>query len=200
MIAPRKIVDSISRVPEPLPFPSHHQLGAAPLSLDPLRPAKSRGTKRPAKKRVRTAPRDFNPSPWRQLAEQLPFRVQGNRARGTSTTWWALPASGKFTGGCKTGRSAAIAYLKFLRELRRLGDSDYHGDLQHIVLGMFGEPLLNLSRHGQIIGFFSYITAVLQQAVSDMPSLDDTSFAALAEEMKKGLACTEADDRRGVPV
>ena len=101
---------------------------------------------------------------------------------------WNLPARGGYGGGCKTGKAAAIAYLKYLTEARQ----SYGGPLQHIVIGMLAKNRTGDSHslHGQIVGFFSTINDVLAKLHLSI----DASHESLAKEIEEGLARTAADD------
>jgi hypothetical protein len=132
-------------------------------------------------------------SPWQALLAQLPYRDPRGYHDG-KLPYWDVPATGEWVGGCKTGKAAAIAYLKYLGELQRTPGAPYDGHLAGIALAMFGENCDD-SLRGQIVGFFSRVDKLLLAATHHLYSPDEeVSFASLGEQMKEGLAWTKADD------
>jgi hypothetical protein len=108
--------------------------------------------------------------------------------------YWGLPARGGYSGGGRAGQAAARVYLKFLRDHtpRYTG-----GSLQSIALDMLDAKPKSDPRHsfrGQIVGFFCEIDQILHSVVSQLPYLDETTFASLAHDIDKGLARTAADE------
>ncbi|ODC03497.1 hypothetical protein BFW38_08000, partial [Terasakiispira papahanaumokuakeensis] len=85
---------------------------------------------------------------------QLPFIDNVPGKRGLS--FWAVPKTGGYSGGCKTGESLARIYLKQLKTHH----TDFNeGRLQSIVLDMCevergGDPEQG-ALCGQVVGFFS---------------------------------------------
>jgi hypothetical protein len=132
----------------------------------------------------------------RRLYAQLGFYTYdgpGARAEG----FWKLPPRGLYAGGCKTGSAAAFAYLKFMREKKKLQlDAGIFGFLQSLVIDMVKGVRQNESLKGQMVGFFSEIDRVIYSVANQMSGLDKISFDSLTAQMREGVAYTKADEEK----
>lgn len=108
---------------------------------------------------------------------RLPF------VRKNGSGEWDVPATGGYGGGCEFGKWAAIAYLKELRSEPEGGG----GTLQSIVLSMIEHRVDNASFRGQMVGFFSTLSEILQGAAKTMDSLDGYSETDLAAAMTRAV-------------
>ncbi len=155
-------------------------------------------SKNPQSRKVTTAkPREqAKQDRYRELINQLRF-MGANPSNGKKFSRWGLPANaktGSYTGGCNAGSAAAIAFLKFLRERVKTEGTYGGGYLQHVVLDMLPHQPKNTELRGQVVGFFSALDYYLQAFMPLVKSLDDESFAVLAEKMEKGMALTKAGE------
>ena len=114
---------------------------------------------------------------------------------------WTLAVKGGYHGGCITGEHAAIAYLKCMREFRKVGyltDGDGGLGLQSIVLDMVGiapgKTAAEDALRGQIVGFFSYIDEMLCASISSAHHLDKISMDEVLEGIRKGIDRRPSDD------
>lgn len=92
---------------------------------------------------------------------RLPF--WGDRDGVRFKSFWAVPATGGYVGGCKTGEALAHVYMKHIKE-----NPSPFGVLQSIVISMAGlddrfEDEFAALR-GQMVGFFTTIEAYLNAA------------------------------------
>lgn len=103
-------------------------------------------------------------------------------------SFWAVPKTGNYFGGCETGKNLAHIYLKHLRKNGPSGG----GTLQCMVLDMFDcentyDPAVSALR-GQVVGFFSelepWIAAAARHAGGNLDQLDNTQ---LLEGANNGL-------------
>lgn len=108
--------------------------------------------------------------------EALPFVGDGRR------NWWAVPKRGGYCGGCITGKAAAMAYLKFLRD-----DSGCGVGLQHVASDMFGRPRSE-SLMGQAVGFFSALDQALRQVAPLLNIQQDDDY--IRDEFARGINLT----------
>jgi hypothetical protein len=148
-----------------------------------------------AKKSTR-ANQPGNPDPY----SALPFigkSIGKGLAIPGGRSFWNLPAKGGYRGGNRTGQAAALAFLKFLREVKRVEGRSAGSTLQLIVLDMLGRGVVGSgdSLCGQAVGFFSEIEEALYPFVQLMEGLDSITFESLASHMREGLARTKADER-----
>jgi hypothetical protein len=118
----------------------------------------------------------------------LPFI---DRAPGkVGLSFWAVPKTGGYFGGCKTGESLARLYLKHLKEH---GVGFAGGNLQTIVLDMFDidngiSPEQDALR-GQAVGFFIELERWLVGATKYLDGgLDQHDKKALLKEANAGLS------------
>ncbi|ODC03038.1 hypothetical protein BFW38_05235 [Terasakiispira papahanaumokuakeensis] len=118
---------------------------------------------------------------------QLPFidKVPGKRW----LSFWAVPKTGGYSGGCKTGESLARIYLKHLKTHH----PDFNeGRLQSIVLDMCeversGHPEQEALR-GQVVGFFSELEYWLVAAIRHLDGgLDEYEDKTLLKAANAGL-------------
>lgn len=115
-----------------------------------------------------------------ELLKKLPFY-------DASDSWWSLPSTGDYVGGCRAGKVSAIAFIKFLRECRERGLAD-HSHLQHIVLSMTAAANFNEAQRGQIVGFLSELDNYLRQLARLAAGLDSVSFNELRAQADAHLA------------
>ncbi|ODC02565.1 hypothetical protein BFW38_02390 [Terasakiispira papahanaumokuakeensis] len=118
---------------------------------------------------------------------QLPFIDKAPGKRWLS--FWAVPKTGGYSGGCKTGESLARIYLKHLKKHR----TDFNeGRLQSIVLDMCevergGDPEQG-ALCGQVVGFFSELECWLIAAVQHLDGgLDQDENKTLLKTANAGL-------------
>ncbi|MCG9064723.1 hypothetical protein LH425_06650 [Laribacter hongkongensis] len=127
----------------------------------------------------------FNPK-RKVTTHRLPF--VGGRQTGYGISFWHVPATGGYSGGCQTGEALAGIYLKHLRD----HGGEQFGALQRIALSMF-DCDLTASRHGQVVGFFARLDAWLVAAAKTMgESLDAVSNDALLSKANDGINLDEA--------
>jgi len=118
---------------------------------------------------------------------RLPFIGKSTNAIGVS--FWAVPKTGGYRGGCQTGEALALIYLKHLKE-----HSCEAGvtSLQRIALDMFDcelsdSPEMSALR-GQAVGFFSVLEPWLAGAAKHLDGgLDEHDSKALLKAANTGL-------------
>lgn len=117
----------------------------------------------------------------------LPFidKVPGKR----DFSFWAVPKTGGYSGGCKTGESLARLYLKHLKQHSTPFDD---GRLPSIALDMFdierGSHAEQRARLGQAVGFFRELECWLVAAVRSLDGgLDQYERKALLKAANAGL-------------
>lgn len=113
---------------------------------------------------------------------QLPFveRVPGR----PGLSFWAVPPTGGYCGGCETGKALANLYLKHLRA----HGASPGGSLQSVVLDMMDqesdESPEAASLRGQIVGFFSVLDHWLEGSAKllgqNLDRLDERALLATA--------------------
>lgn len=124
----------------------------------------------------------------------LPFidKVPGKRC----LSFWAVPKTGGYSGGCKTGESLARLYLKHLKQHSMAFDD---GRLPSIALDMFdierGRHAEQRAQLGQAVGFFRELECWLVAAVRYLDGgLDEYESKALLKAANAGLNdCDEVD-------
>lgn len=104
-------------------------------------------------------------------------------------SFWRVPKTGGYEGGCRTGEALAYIYLKHLRE----HGSGVGWHLRKITLdmcdckGVSGEEAD--ATHGQIVGFFGALDEWLEVAMKHLGSqLDSLDNAALLKQANAGLS------------
>ncbi|MET4161945.1 hypothetical protein ABIE61_001794 [Marinobacterium sp. MBR-111] len=122
---------------------------------------------------------------------RLPF--VGPAADGVGLSFWKVPKTGGYTGGCMTGTALGRIYLKNLREHGAIRG----GALAHIVTGMLEQHSLKPtemgSLHGQIVGFMEALEPWLAIGARNAgASLDTLRHADLLAEANNGLNLDEA--------
>ncbi len=122
---------------------------------------------------------------------RLPF--VGPTADGVGLSFWNVPLTGGYTGGCMTGKALGRIFLKHCRE----HDSKDGGILRLIASAMLtpGQPETpeQAALQGQIIGFMGELEPWLAAAARNAgASLDALRFADLLEEANNGLNLDEA--------
>jgi len=136
--------------------------------------------------------------PRKKLAiHRLPFvgRVHVQPEHG-GLSFWDVPLTGGYIGGCKAGEALAVSTLVFLREER---DSHY---LERGILGQIAaawmeraidaNPEERLALRGQAVGFMSKMSEWVDAAVSDLgANLDRSDKAAILTRINAGLALDE---------
>jgi len=116
---------------------------------------------------------------------RLPFvgRVPGR----PDLSFWNVPKTGSYAGGCKTGKALAHIYLKHLREH---GKED-GGILQSMVMDMCGIDPMKYGHDtvaGQIVGFMAALEPwLVAAAIHAGHSLDHLNNDALLELANNGL-------------
>lgn len=111
-------------------------------------------------------------------------------------SFWAVPKTGGYSGGCKTGESLARLYLKHLKQHSKSFDD---GRLPSIALDMFdierGCHAEQRALLGQAVGFFSELECWLVAAVQYLDGgLDQYERKALLKAANAGLNdCNEVD-------
>lgn len=127
-------------------------------------------------------PRGSSPLP----ALNLPF-IGADRTK-VGGSYWAVPKTGGYWGGCETGRALAHIYLKYLHQ----HGPECEGYLDRIALDMFDSDCpvdeAQWTRRGQAVGFFSvlytWLCRGIQHAGQELDALDDI---ALLEAANAGL-------------
>ena len=122
---------------------------------------------------------------------RLPF-VGGGTTRARA---WAVPATGGYIGGNRTGRALAQLYLKELQRAVKSGEHGESSTLQHVVLAMAERLSSNCTQdatdsalRGQVVGFFTGINAALVTAAhSDSTWLDQLDSTELLRRANEGL-------------
>lgn len=114
---------------------------------------------------------------------RLPF-VGGTSPRGYGISFWDVPATGGFSGGCDTGKALAHVFLKHLRDY----GGQPSGILQSIALDMLGRSEPNKSTIGQAIGFFAVLDAWLTEATQQGGvNFDQITESYLLDKANLGL-------------
>jgi len=123
---------------------------------------------------------------------RLPF--VGPAADGVGLSFWKVPKTGGYTGGCTTGTALARLYLKHLRE----HGAEDGGSLQGIVLDMIGQGFPNENDaeqnalRGQVVGFFSELDPFIAAAARNAGApLDTLRHDDLLAEANNGLNLDE---------
>lgn len=116
---------------------------------------------------------------------RLPFVGKGGKGPGLS--FWNVPATGGYMGGCNTGRALALVYMKHLRE----HDPADGGRLQAIAFSMFEDGATDDARKGQIVGFFAMLEKACFWGSRQNLNLDNFRSADLLEEANAGLEFDE---------
>ncbi len=117
---------------------------------------------------------------------RLPFF--GKNQDEDTYSFWHIPKSGGYAGGCETGSALAVIYLKYLRAHGAVAG----GSLQHIVLDMFdgvpGDDEEISSLRGQVVGFFSVLDKWLAGSARVLGGrLDSDENADLLKQANDGL-------------
>lgn len=104
-------------------------------------------------------------------------------------SFWAVPQTGGYAGGCRTGKSVARIYLKHLKSY-----GDNTGDiLQRVVLDMLGSDAKDETPgqdalRGQIVGFFTELEPWLIGATKYLDDgLEAQEEKALLKAANEGL-------------
>ena len=149
--------------------------------------AKAKGITRNDSRSATASPRLAYNAGEKLPVHRLPF--VGSYKSGVS--FWNVPATGGYGGGCETGAAMASAYLRYLK----MNPQDHGGLLQHIVLDMCETYKRRLtateeeSLRGQIVGFCSAVCARLQNiAPLFRYQLDATEETQLLKAANAGLA------------
>lgn len=125
---------------------------------------------------------------------RLPF-VGYPPERGAHLSFWNVPRTGGYTGGCRTGSALAAIYMKHLKEH---GRGSGGGNLQSIVLDMFDcqysdDPEV-IALRGQIVGFFTELEPWLEAAAQSLDGgLDTMDPNVLLTEANEGLSPDQDD-------
>lgn len=122
---------------------------------------------------------------------RLPFVGKEHKEKRT-ISFWDVPKTGGYGGGCKTGKNLALIYLKHIRQ--HGGASG--GYLQSVVLDMLGEDSRSMTPEdsalrGQVVGFFSTLDQVLDETSRFMGGLDKMENPWLLEQANLGLSFDE---------
>lgn len=138
-------------------------------------------------------------NPQKTALWDMPFADKKTRS------YWAVPATGGYLGGYKTGNAMALVFLRHLKN--RDQTLSPINDLTHILEAIFrriqeaGGPLPPLqdpggayaSLRGQYVGFFNCVTQWLWVAATKYgDSLDELSDADLVATANEGLMFDEA--------
>lgn len=126
---------------------------------------------------------------------RLPFVSKVPNKAGCS--FWNVPQTGGYTGGCRTGKALATIYL---RHLRKHPAADLNHALQNIALEMLStlstlpnDQEAHGSLSGQAVGFFSELDRWLARAVVQRgEELEQYSDQALLKEANAGLTFDDA--------
>lgn len=118
---------------------------------------------------------------------RLPF--VGKAKSGIGASFWAVPKTGDYRGGCQTGEALALIYLKHLKE--HTSETGLTS-LQRIALDMFDCELSDspemTALRGQAVGFFSVLEQWLIGAAKHLDDgLDAHDNKALIEAANTGL-------------
>lgn len=114
---------------------------------------------------------------------RLPF--WGDKEGLRFKSFWVVPETGGYGGGCKTGEALACVYIKHIKEHGSFG-----GLLQHIVLGMAGMEDIRGgdALKGQIVGFFTTIEGFLNTANKHINyKVFDIDYKELLKQANDGL-------------
>ncbi|VTP13194.1 hypothetical protein PUATCC27989T_01028 [Phytobacter ursingii] len=123
------------------------------------------------------------------LSHRLPF-VGGKSKNGSGHSFWNVPSTGGFGGGCETGTALALIFLKNLEEEVRSGNNYCPSTLSNIVTEMMSIGF-NDSINGQAVGFFSVIEDILLKLLrTNTISLSKTEQELLSQA-NNGLAYKE---------
>ena len=108
---------------------------------------------------------------------------------GIGASFWVVPKTGDYRGGCQTGEALALIYLKHLKE--HTSETGLTS-LQRIALDMFDCELSDspemTALRGQAVGFFSVLEQWLIGAAKHLDGgLDAHDNKALIEAANTGL-------------
>ena len=136
---------------------------------------------------IKTAPQELEFSKEGEFpCHSLPF--VGRVPDRPDLSFWNVPKTGSYTGGCKTGKALAHIYLKHLREH---GKED-GGILQSMVLDMCGIDPMKYGHDtvaGQIVGFMAALEPwLVAAAIHAGHSLDHLNNDDLLELANSGLS------------
>lgn len=122
---------------------------------------------------------------------RLPF--VGRPANHADLSFWNVPQTGGYTGGCMTGKALGRIYLKHCRE---------HGSKDGGIFQLIASAMLTSGQtdspelaalQGQIIGFMGELEPWIAIAARNAGApLDDLRFADLLKEANNGLNLDEA--------
>lgn len=119
---------------------------------------------------------------------RLPFICKASPEIG-GISFWSVPKTGGYGGGCETGRALAYTYLKYLREH---GKDFNGGTLQGIALDMFKDGAEDNTTRGQVVGFFATLDQWLTFAAQEGGAeLDKFETSLLIKDANRGLAYTQ---------
>lgn len=92
---------------------------------------------------------------------RLPF-VGGKSKTRLGLSFWDVPATGGYSGGCDTGAALALLWLK---HVERRPATDLKFTLSAIVQDMSGTQ--DKTRLGQMVGFFEIIEHAISELVAN---------------------------------
>lgn len=118
---------------------------------------------------------------------RLPF--VGKAKSGIGASFWAVPKTGDYRGGCQAGEALALIYLKHLKE--HTSETGLTS-LQRIALDMFDCELSDspemTALRGQAVGFFSVLEQWLIGAAKHLDGgLDGHDSKSLLKAANTGL-------------
>lgn len=118
---------------------------------------------------------------------RLPF-VGGKSERDGLISFFNVPDTGGYFGGCETGDALAWLYLKYIETE---GYDRAPCILSKMILDMTAE--VNESRRGQIIGFFEILESVLSKLITDNRAHFKKDDAELLAQANAGLNRVEEE-------
>lgn len=129
-------------------------------------------------------------------AHRLPFvgRVHVQPEHG-GLSFWDVPLTGGYIGGCKAGEALAVSTLVFLRE--EGGETPDRWLLGQIAAAWMeraidASPEECIALRGQAVGFMSKMSEWVSAAAADLgANLDRTDKAAILTRINAGLAFDE---------
>ncbi|WP_312774205.1 hypothetical protein [Atlantibacter hermannii] len=116
---------------------------------------------------------------------RLPF-IGGKSKSGFGLSFWSVPSTGGYSGGCITGAALAWIWLKHLENEARQGEGNTPFTISRIVSEL-SDLSENDSLKGQMIGFFEIIEIVLFKLISDSRIHFTKDEKKLIEQANAGL-------------
>ncbi|WP_312387887.1 hypothetical protein [Atlantibacter hermannii] len=116
---------------------------------------------------------------------RLPF-IGGKSKSGFGLSFWNVPSTGGYSGGCITGAALAWIWLKHLENEAREGAGNTPFTISRIV-SEISDLSENDSLKGQVVGFFEIIEIILFKLISDSRIHFTKDEKNLIEQANAGL-------------